>query len=36
VHRRAPLIGEDNDAVYGEELGLSGDELTVLAERGII
>ena len=36
VHRRAPLIGEDNDAVYGEELGLSGDELTVLGERGII
>ena len=36
VRRRAPLIGEDNGAVYGEELGLSGDELTVLAEKGII
>jgi crotonobetainyl-CoA:carnitine CoA-transferase CaiB-like acyl-CoA transferase len=36
LRRRAPLIGEDNGAVYGEELGLDGDELTVLAERKII
>lgn len=36
VRRRAPLIGEDNEAVYRDELGLSGDELTALAERGII
>jgi benzylsuccinate CoA-transferase BbsE subunit len=34
--RRAPLIGEDNGAVYGEELGLDGDDLTLLAEKGII
>jgi benzylsuccinate CoA-transferase BbsE subunit len=36
VRRRAPLIGEDNRAIYVEELGLCGSALTVLAERGVI
>ncbi|HAL46226.1 MAG: CoA transferase [SAR202 cluster bacterium] len=36
LHRRAPLIGEDNEAVFEDELGLSGDELTALTSKGII
>ena len=36
MRRRAPLVGEDNGAVYGDELGLDGGELTALAEKGII
>ena len=36
MHRRAPLVGEDNVAVYGDELGLSGSEMTALTEKGII
>jgi crotonobetainyl-CoA:carnitine CoA-transferase CaiB-like acyl-CoA transferase len=35
IRRRAPLLGEDNDAVFGE-FGLSSDERTALRERGII
>ena len=34
--RRAPLIGEHNDEIYGKELGLSEDELAVLKTNGII
>jgi formyl-CoA transferase len=37
VRRRAPeSIGQDNEAVYGELLGLDADALAALAERGII
>ena len=37
VRRRAPeTIGQDNDAVYGELLGLDGAALTDLQARGII
>jgi benzylsuccinate CoA-transferase BbsE subunit len=36
VRRRAPLIGEDNAAVYIEELGLVETELSELAELGVI
>ena len=37
VRRRAPeTIGQDNEAVYGELLGLDADALAALAERGII
>ena len=36
MRRRAPLIGEDNTAIYEKELSLSKPELTVLAEEGII
>jgi len=33
---RAPLIGEDNREVYGEELGLSPEQLVFLKNRGVI
>jgi benzylsuccinate CoA-transferase BbsE subunit len=36
LRRRAPLIGEHNDAVYGGELGLSRAELAVLMAAGAI
>ncbi|MFC1864099.1 CaiB/BaiF CoA transferase family protein [Thermodesulfobacteriota bacterium] len=36
VKRRAPLIGEDNDAVYGKELGLSITEIAVLKQSNVI
>ncbi|MCG8546723.1 MAG: CoA transferase [Alphaproteobacteria bacterium] len=36
ISRRAPLIGEHNREVYGEELGLSDSELTCLAEAGVL
>jgi crotonobetainyl-CoA:carnitine CoA-transferase CaiB-like acyl-CoA transferase len=36
IRFRAPLIGEHNAAIYGEELGLSKDDLISLQERGII
>jgi len=35
IRRRAPLIGEHNEEIYGE-LGLSKDELAVLKQAGII
>ena len=35
VTRRAPRVGEDNVAVYGE-LGLSRRELVTLRRRGVI
>jgi formyl-CoA transferase len=34
--RRAPLIGEHNDEIYGKELGLSRKSLTVLKHTGVI
>jgi crotonobetainyl-CoA:carnitine CoA-transferase CaiB-like acyl-CoA transferase len=34
--RRAPLIGEHNDEIYVDELGLSGAEMAGLRERGVI
>ena len=34
--RSAPLLGEDNDYVFGELLGLSADERADLSERGAI
>ncbi|MSQ33537.1 MAG: CoA transferase [Dehalococcoidia bacterium] len=36
LRRRAPLVGEDNEAVLGGELGLSAAELDRLRSRGII
>jgi crotonobetainyl-CoA:carnitine CoA-transferase CaiB-like acyl-CoA transferase len=36
VHGRAPLLGEHNDYVYGELLGLSGGEIASLRSQGII
>lgn len=36
VWRTGPSLGEDNDLVYGEWLGLDGDELTRLREDGIV
>ncbi len=34
--RRAPLIGEHNDEIYGEELGISREKLDSLKEKRII
>lgn len=36
VRRRAPLLGEHNDEIFGGELGFSREELTVLHESGVI
>ena len=36
LRRRPPLIGEHNNEIYGEELGLSREELSVLKQGGII
>jgi crotonobetainyl-CoA:carnitine CoA-transferase CaiB-like acyl-CoA transferase len=36
VGRRAPLIGEHNNEIYQNELGLSGLELQVLRQAGVI
>ncbi len=36
ISRRAPLIGEHNQEIFCEELGLSQGELTVLAESHVI
>jgi len=36
VSRRAPLIGEHNQQILGEELGFSSDEIADLALRGVI
>ncbi|MFC1820899.1 CaiB/BaiF CoA transferase family protein [Thermodesulfobacteriota bacterium] len=36
VKNRAPLIGEDNQAIYVNELGLSGTEIKSLKETGVI
>jgi crotonobetainyl-CoA:carnitine CoA-transferase CaiB-like acyl-CoA transferase len=34
--RRAPLIGEHNQEIYGEELGFSPQELAALEKAGVI
>jgi crotonobetainyl-CoA:carnitine CoA-transferase CaiB-like acyl-CoA transferase len=36
IKRRAPLIGEHNWEIYGEELGFSEKELSTLSQAGII
>jgi benzylsuccinate CoA-transferase BbsE subunit len=36
ISRRAPLIGEHNAEIFCGELGLSRDELSILAESGVI
>ena len=36
MRRPAPLLGEDNAAVLGRLLGLSGEELAALTAAGII
>jgi crotonobetainyl-CoA:carnitine CoA-transferase CaiB-like acyl-CoA transferase len=36
ISRRAPLIGEHNTEIFCDELGLSRDELSVLAESRVI
>lgn len=36
IRRRAPLIGEDNDEIYTNELGLSSTEVAALKEAGVI
>jgi crotonobetainyl-CoA:carnitine CoA-transferase CaiB-like acyl-CoA transferase len=36
VRCRAPLIGEDNEAIYQKEIGLSGQEIASLKKAGII
>ena len=36
IRRRAPLIGEHNEEIYGQELGISKQELVRLKEEGII
>jgi len=36
ISRRAPLIGEHNQQVFGEELGFSRAEIAELVSRGVI
>jgi formyl-CoA transferase len=37
VRRAAPAtVGQDNDQVYGDVLGMSGDEVAALTARGVI
>ena len=36
VRRRAPLLGEDNQAISGGELGLGPQELAALSKDGVI
>ena len=36
IRRRAPLIGEHNLEIYRDELGISGEQLTILKQAGII
>ena len=36
IDRGAPCYGEDNNYVYGELLGMSGEEVKALAEEGVI
>ena len=34
--RRSPLLGEHNDEIYGEVLGMSADEIAALKSNGVI
>jgi crotonobetainyl-CoA:carnitine CoA-transferase CaiB-like acyl-CoA transferase len=36
MRRRAPQIGEDNDAIYTQDLGLSEGDLSELTTQGVI
>jgi len=36
ISRRAPLIGEHNEEIYGKEMGLSADKLVLLKQAGVI
>ena len=36
ISRRAPLVGEHNGEIFGEELGLSREELARLSDSGVI
>jgi crotonobetainyl-CoA:carnitine CoA-transferase CaiB-like acyl-CoA transferase len=36
IDRAAPLLGADNDYVFGEILGLDADEIAELREDGVI
>jgi crotonobetainyl-CoA:carnitine CoA-transferase CaiB-like acyl-CoA transferase len=36
THRAAPKLGEDNNFVYGELVGLSANEIAALTEEGVI
>ncbi len=36
IWRRAPLIGEHNQEIYGQELGMSSSELAELKKQGVI
>ncbi len=36
IWRRAPMVGEHNYDVYAEELGLTREQLTTLAENGVV
>jgi len=36
IHRRAPLIGEHNEEVYGTGLGLSKEQINILKANGVI
>ncbi len=36
IERGAPLLGQDNEYVYGELLGINGDEIAALREEGVV
>ena len=36
IRRRAPLLGEDNQRVYSDELGLTAAEIAKLKADGVI
>jgi formyl-CoA transferase len=36
IWRRAPLIGEHNEEIYGGELGLTKEEMQKLKQEGVI
>jgi crotonobetainyl-CoA:carnitine CoA-transferase CaiB-like acyl-CoA transferase len=36
IHRRAPLIGEHNEEVFADDLGLSKDDLVMLKQASVI
>jgi crotonobetainyl-CoA:carnitine CoA-transferase CaiB-like acyl-CoA transferase len=36
IDRRAPLVGEHNSEIYGQELGFTDREILALAQKGVI